>query len=105
MSRHHRAQKWTTYSPKLRALIAPRLPLRCLNCPHAVTKDQTWQVGHRHDAALGGRPTASNTGPTHAWCPACKKRCNQVAGGKLGAAVTNAKRRAARQVSRDIRPW
>lgn len=101
MSAHHRAQKWSTHSPKLRKLIEPRLPLRCLNCPHAVLREQRWQVGHIIDAALGGRPKASNAGPTHEYCPACKKRCNQVAGGKLGAAITNSKR-TKRQ---DIRPW
>lgn len=101
MSRHHRAQKWTTHMPKLRKMLEPKLPLRCLNCPHPVTRDQRWQVGHILDAALGGKAKASNVGATHAWCPTCLKRCNQVAGGKLGAAVTNSKR-AKRQ---DIRPW
>lgn len=101
MSRHHRAQKWTTHAPKLRKLIEPRLPLPCLNCPHIVTRDQRWQVGHRLDAARGGKPTIANAGPSHAWCAACGKRCNQVAGGKLGAAIVNARRAKAQ----DIRPW
>jgi hypothetical protein len=101
MSRHHRAQRWTTHAPKLRALITPRLPLPCINCPHPVTADQTWQVGHRRDAALGGKATIANCGPSHAWCPDCKKRCNQVSGGRLGARIVNARR----QASKDIRPW
>ena len=101
MSRHHIAQKWTTHAPKLRKKLEPRLPLPCLNCPHPVMKTDKWQVGHRRDAALGGKPTVANTGPTHAWCPACRKRCNQVAGGKLGAAITNGRRSSAK----GIRPW
>jgi hypothetical protein len=101
VSKHHRAQKWSTRSPKLRKLIQPRLPLPCLNCPHLVMPDQEWQVGHRRDAALGGRPTRDNAGPSHAWCPSCKRRCNQVAGGRLGARIMNSRRQAAK----DIRPW
>lgn len=87
--------------PKLRAVIKPQLPLPCVNCPHQVTPDQPWQVGHRRDAARGGRPTIANTGPSHSWCPSCKRRCNQVSGGRLGAAIANSKR----QASKDIRPW
>jgi len=101
MSRHHRAQKWSTHAPKLRALIKPRLPLPCLNCPHLVLPDQQWQVGHRRDAALGGKAKPSNVGPSHTYCPTCKKRCNQVAGGRLGARIVNGRR----QASKDIRPW
>lgn len=92
MSRHHRAQRWTTHSPNLRKKIKPQLPLPCVNCPHAVLPEHSWQVAHRRDAALGGRPTQANVGPAHSHCPWCNKRCNQVAGGKLGAAITNAKR-------------
>jgi 5-methylcytosine-specific restriction endonuclease McrA len=94
MSRHHVAQQWSTHAPKLRKLIEPQLPLPCVNCGRPVTRDQTWQVGHRHDAALGGRPTIANCGPAH-------KSCNLKAGGRLGAAITNPGRRAAQ----DIRPW
>lgn len=87
MSRHHRAQHWTTHAPKLRKLIAPLLPLPCVNCGRPVLPEHRWQVGHRKDAALGGRPTFANTGPAHA-------KCNNSAGGKLGARITNAKRAA-----------
>lgn len=101
MSRHHRAQKWTSKVPGLRAKITPTLPRRCLNCPHLVTPDQKWQVGHVRPASKGGKASAANTGPTHAYCPACGHRCNQVDGGRLGAAVTNSRR----QARKDIRPW
>jgi len=101
MSRHHREQRWTTHAPKLRKVIAPQLPLPCIDCGHAVTPDMTWQVGHRHAASAGGRPTVENTGPSHTYCPTCKRKCNQSAGGRLGAAVTNARRRE----SNGLRPW
>lgn len=101
MSQHHRAQKWTSKSPGLRALITPTLPRRCLNCPHLVTPDQTFQVGHIVAASKGGQPTIANAGPVHTYCPACGHRCNQVDGGRLGAAKTNSKR----QQRKDIRPW
>lgn len=94
MSQHHRAQKWSTHSPKLRKLIEPQLPLPCVNCGRSVTPEQVWQVGHRQDAARGGQPTIQNCGPAH-------KSCNSKAGGKLGATITNSKR----QAEKDIRPW
>jgi hypothetical protein len=94
MSRHHRAQKWTTHSPKLRKLIDAQLPLPCIACHRAVNPGDTYHVGHRQDAALGGRPTSANTGPVH-------PGCNLRSGGKLGARITNSKR----QAGKDIRPW
>lgn len=94
MSRHHRAQKWTTHQPKLRALIAASLPAPCVECGRAVEAEHRWHVGHRVAAAMGGKPTIGNTGPVHVGC-------NQRAGGRLGARVTNSKRQAAK----DIRPW
>lgn len=94
MSQHHRAQKWTTHAPKLRAQIKPQLPLPCIDCGNPVFPEDDWQVGHRTPASVGGRPTTANTGPTHT-------RCNRKAGGKLGAAKTNGRRAE----SNGIRPW
>lgn len=105
MSQHHRAQKWSTHSPKLRKLIEPQLPLRCLDCPHPVMPGDKWQVGHRHGAMDGGEPTLANTGPSHAWCPWCQRACNQSAGGKRGAQITNRRRRNRSNASKGIRPW
>lgn len=96
MSRHHRAQKWTTHSPKLRAAIAPQLPLPCVNgCGKPVFPDQKWQVGHRQGAARGGLPTLQNCGPAHV-------RCNLSDGGREGARVVNAHHQAS---TNGIRPW
>ncbi|ROS57210.1 hypothetical protein [Frigoribacterium sp. PhB118] len=94
MSRHHRAQKWTTHSPKLRKQIDPLLPLPCIGCGRPINPGDKYEVGHRLDAALGGRPTPANTGPIHG-------PCNRKSGGTLGARITNSKR----QAGKDIRPW
>ncbi|WP_344752095.1 HNH endonuclease [Gryllotalpicola koreensis] len=94
MSRHHRAQNWTSFNEKRRAELAAQLPLPCVNCGRPVTKEDRWHVGHKRDAALGGKATRANTGAAHTLC-------NLRAGGKLGARMTNGRRRPAT----DIREW
>lgn len=94
MSAHHRAQKWTTHSPKIRIKIKAMLPLPCIECGNPVMPDMKWHVGHKTAAARGGKPTIANTGPAHA-------ACNLRAGGKLGASIVNSRR----QASQDIREW
>jgi hypothetical protein len=42
----------------------------------------------------GGKPTFQNTGPSHT-------ACNRKTGGKMGARVTNSRRRRAK----DLREW
>lgn len=95
MSRHHRAQKWTTHAPKLRAVLAPQLPLPCVECGGPVFADQPWQVGHRKGASQGGQPTLANCGAVHT-------RCNQRTGGREGARVVNSRRQASTD---GIRQW
>lgn len=113
MSQHHRAQQWSTHSPKLREKLIALMrrnggALPCVECGHPVVLGlHKWQVGHRQDAGKGGRPTIGNVGPVHSktfddrgrtvW----PRNCNQIAGGKAGASVTNSRR----QASKDIRPW
>lgn len=97
MSQHHRAQRWTSYNTGRRRELEQQLPLPCIQCGRAILPTDarsSWQVGHRQDAALGGRPTRENTGAIHT-------DCNRKAGGKLGAALTNRKRAA----GNGIRPW
>lgn len=113
MSRHHRAQQWSTHSPKLREKLTAIMrrnggALPCVECGQPVLLGiHKWQVGHRQDAGKGGPPTLANVGPVH-----CKtidqhgrfiwsRNCNQIAGGKAGAAITNGRRRK----TQDIRPW
>lgn len=96
MSRHHRAQKWSTHAPKLRARIEPTLPQPCVNgCGRPVFREQQWQVGHRQGAARGGQPTLANCGPAHT-------SCNLRDGGREGARVTNSRRTSRTD---GIRPW
>jgi 5-methylcytosine-specific restriction endonuclease McrA len=101
MSRHHRAQTWTSFAPGRRAELERLLPLPCIQCGRPILPTDlrsSWQVGHRQDAALGGRPTRANTGPIHT-------RCNRKAGGRLGAAISNARRRARAAEADGLRPW
>lgn len=95
MSRHHRAQRWTTHSPKLRAALEAQLPLPCVECGGAVLREHTWHVAHRQAAAHGGAPTLANVGAAHA-------HCNLSSGGREGARVVNARRRS---TTEGIRPW
>lgn len=98
MSRHHREQQWSTHSPKLRAQIKPMLPLPCVECGHPVLPHHQWQVGHVRDAGEGGRPVLGNVGPVHVRSEHWPRNCNQIAGGRKGAAKVNAPRRAARRM-------
>lgn len=105
MSRHHQAQNWSTHSPKLRVKLAAMLPLPCVDCGRLVTPDQKWQVGHRTAAAQGGQPTMANVGPSHVKSDTWPRSCNQKAGGKLGAAIANRSKLAAKRTDQGIRPW
>lgn len=98
MSRHHRATKHTSATHKLRPEIEARLPLPCVECGRPVEKGTRWHVAHLTPASKGGRTTRANTGAAHA-------RCNLQAGGKLGAAATNRRRRTAHDTREGIRPW
>ena len=95
MSQHHRAARWSTYSPKLRAAIAAALPLPCVDCGRMVTEEHTWQVGHLPgiDIAHSQSVSIEDVGPSHSRSAIWPRNCNQIAGGKAGAAKTNAKRR------------
>ena len=95
MSQHHRATRHTTKAPRIRAQLTAQLPLPCVDCRRPVFPGDAWQVGHILAASQGGQTTIANCGPSHT-------SCNRRAGGKLGAAVTNAKRRSTEP---DIRTW
>lgn len=94
MSQHHRRTKHTSKAPGIRKQLEARLPLPCVDCGRPVLPDESWQVGHIIPASKGGKTTISNCGPSHTIC-------NRKAGGKLGAAVTNERRRA----TKGLRPW
>lgn len=81
-----------------------RLPLPCWRCGRVLTRYSKWTVGHVIDRAAGG----STTDPANQW-PECAS-CNFSAGGKVGAAITNARRPVAverrdSERARGIRGW
>lgn len=80
MTAHHRSAGWRKVQRKMRPVIAATLPAQCVNnCGRTVTPDQTWDIGHIVDVALGGSDEPSNLGPAHI-------RCNRSDGGKAGRA-------------------
>jgi hypothetical protein len=104
MSQHHRRSKWSTDSPKFRKIITAALPQPCVDCGRLVTAQDKWQVGHRpgHEPRPGRpAPTINDVGPSHTRSAYWPRNCNQIAGGRIGAAVTNSKRKA----RKDIREW
>lgn len=70
-----------------RAYWRTRLPLPCYRCSRPVLPEHAWHVEHIIDRADGGAEGVENQWVSHA-------RCNTRAGGKRGAARTNAKRKA-----------
>lgn len=100
MSQHHRSGKWTSSDLKLwRPRIAATLPALCVDCHRIVTPDMKWQVGHIipvQDPRSPGN-VASNLGPSHSNGSGPGGRsCNQAAGGRMGAAKTNARTQASK---------
>lgn len=101
MSAHHQRKGVSGKLAKWRPAIAATLPAPCVQpaCQLGgiVHSDQQWDVGHLpgHDAYLDLGPlTRDQVGPAHRFC-------NRSDGGKVGAAMTNGRRRAKQQ----IRPW
>lgn len=92
------SEKWAgTKVRKARAYWLPKLPVPCARCGRPVVHIEGkraggWNVGHVHDRWAGGPDDISNTWPEHA-------RCNMSAGGKVGAAMTNARREESAAVS------
>jgi len=87
-----------------RIIEAGALPCWRPGCGRMLTVESAWTVGHIVDRSRGG----SVTDPANQW-PECK-RCNLSAGGRLGAAKTNARRtvvvaRMSSEQSRGIRGW
>lgn len=73
-------------STEARKRCRAMLPHPCRKCGGEILPtdpESSWHAGHRDDRAAGG--TDDGIEPEHA-------RCNTSAGGKLGAAITNAQR-------------
>lgn len=92
MTAHHHDAEYARNARAVRARVradhrAGR-PVWCIGCGREVQPTQRFDVGHIIDAARGGSNQLSNLGPQH-------RGENRRAGGKLGAQMTNDKRRAA----------
>jgi hypothetical protein len=100
MSQHHRSGGWTSKDlRKWKPRIAATLPAPCVDCGHVVTAEMTWQVGHIVPVWRGGEKTTDNLGPSHSNGSGPGGRsCNQSAGGRMGAAKTNAAKKTARRL-------
>lgn len=91
MSEHHRRTGWTRIAAKWRPRLAATLPAPCLGpcvLGGTVERTDTWEVGHVHPLSLaeeGHVWTAEDFAPIHA-------KCNRRDGGRMGAAITNAKK-------------
>lgn len=91
MSANHKRDGTAYKLKKARPHIDAILPAPCVNQPcklgGIVHPGQTYDVGHIIDKAAGGADVLSNFGPAH---PGCNRRD----GGKIGARITNARRKA-----------
>lgn len=100
MSEHHQSKEWAAVRRVMRPIIAASLPARCIDCGRPVYPDQKWQVGHIVSAARGKAMgwsvqqinARTNLGPSHTKSRG-QRACNQIAGGREGAKISNAKRR------------
>lgn len=112
MSEHHRTPEWQRTTRANRPRIAKTLPAQCIDCGRVIHPTDRWQVGHRTPVAVAkaqGWTVAqinhpSNLGPTHAKAPG-QRACNQIAGGKLGAAKVKAQVAASRERSERRPAW
>lgn len=80
-------------SRNARAIVRAQLPACCWRCGKLISPDDpesSWHAGHVTDRAAGGEDSSGN------YAPECSA-CNLSAGGKVGAAITNANRAHQRQ--------
>jgi len=100
MSQHHQTPEWSKAVRVNRPRIEATLPAPCVDCGRPIQRGDRWQVGHIVSAAeakaqgwtMAQINAPSNLGPTHTKAPG-QRACNQIAGGKIGAAISNEKAR------------
>ena len=85
---------------RARAAWALRLPVPCSRCGRDVTPDQAWQLDHLTARAIDPAATwtTGNLWPAH-------RRCNESAGGRLGARRRWGARMERRDTGPPSRPW
>lgn len=97
MSRHHVAAGWSSISAVLRPIVAASLPQPCINpkpgCPGMVEAGMQWDLAHRGGGLVDPSTDPRDVGAAH-------RHCNRSAGGKVGAAIRNAKRQTQRRMPR-----
>ena len=101
VSGHHKRSDWPKYSKRYRPSITATLPAPCVNAcllGGVVYPGQRFDVGHIVGVEAGGSNDRSNVGPAHV-------SCNRSDGGRIGAAITNAGKRASTQSGKKIRAW
>ena len=112
MSAHHRTAEWQAVVRAQRPRLKATLPAPCIDCGRVIRPGDRWQVGHRVPVAIAKLQgwtvtqinSPSNLGPTHAKAPG-QRACNQIAGGKLGAAASRALTTAKRESSKRMPAW
>lgn len=105
VSEFHQTSAWQRARRRARPLIEASLPLPCIDCgwPVLPGDGSRWEVGHITPVSIARGMgwsdeeinALSNLGPSHRKGPG-QRACNRIAGGRLGAAKTNAARAAAR---------
>lgn len=98
MTATHKSKEWFAFTRRMRPIIAASLPQPCVDCGQPVMRGDKWHVGHIIPDSQGGPMQAWNCGPSHA-------KCNLSAGGRMGAAKTNAKRKTQRDNRTDMPKW
>lgn len=96
MTSRHRSPEYLKNARIVRASLAARIDLGhlipCVDCGRPIQPDQRWDVGHIVPASKGGSNGLDNLGASHRYA------CNRAAGGRMGAAITNASSRRARRL-------
>jgi hypothetical protein len=94
----HRTSQWLALSKRMRALFKVQVDAGtavCVDCGRPIYPGQRWAVGHIIAASEAPHLAYMewNLGPTHhGKQPGSQRNCNQIAGGQMGAAKTNAKK-------------
>lgn len=97
MSRHH--VRWRNGAgAKARARLARTLPAPCCRCGKPVTADMAWEADHI--VALDQWPESKPY--PDSLVRVAHKSCNRAHGGRIGAAKTNAKKKAGKK---GAMPW
>jgi hypothetical protein len=99
MSDIHRTNQWLALTKRMRPIFKMLVDSGtavCIDCGKSISPFDKWAIGHI--IAASKQPELAfmewNLGPTHhGKQPGGRPNCNQIAGGAMGAAKTNARKR------------